>query len=145
VDDIRVSTDGTVSLGRLASYVRDRRIALEMAPTSNVQTGAAPSIAEHPIGLLRQLSFRVTVNTDNRLMSAVTLSSELGRLAEAFGYGWSDIEWLTINAMKSAFAHFDQRLHLINTVIKPGYAIARAASDAVVRRPPAPSPAPPAR
>ena len=138
VDDIRVSTDGTVSLGRLAAYVRDRRIPLEMCPTSNVQTGAAPSIAEHPIGLLRQLSFRVTVNTDNRLMSAVSLSSELHALAQAFGYGWGDFEWLTINAMKSAFAHFDQRLQIINTVIKPGYAMARAASDAVVR------PAPPA-
>jgi adenosine deaminase len=136
VDDIRVSTGGAVSLGRLASYVRDRRIPLEMCPTSNVQTGAAPSIAEHPIGLLRQLSFRVTVNTDNRLMSAVSLSSEFGRLGEAFGYGWSDFEWLTINAMKSAFAHFDERLRIINTVIKPGYAIARAASDAVVRRAP---------
>jgi adenosine deaminase len=133
VDDIRVSTDGTVSLGRLASYVRDRRIPLEMCPTSNVQTGAAPSIAEHPIGLLRQLSFRVTVNTDNRLMSAVSLSSEFHALARAFGYGWSDFEWLTINAMKSAFAHFDQRLHIINTVIKPGYAIARAASPVLVR------------
>jgi adenosine deaminase len=133
VDDIRVSTDGAVSLGRLASYIRDRRIPLEMCPTSNVQTGAAPSIAEHPIGLLRQLSYRVTVNTDNRLMSAVSLSSEFDVLAGAFGYGWSDFEWLTINAMKSAFAHFDQRLHLINTVIKPGYAIARAASPLLVR------------
>jgi adenosine deaminase len=133
VDDIRVSTDGTVSLGRLASYIRDRRIPLEMCPTSNVQTGAAPSIAEHPIGLLRQLSFRVTVNTDNRLMSAVSLSSEFHALARAFGYGWSDFEWLTINAMKSAFAHFDQRLHIINTVVKPGYAIARAASPVLAR------------
>jgi adenosine deaminase len=133
VDDIRVSTDGTVSLGRLASYVRDRRIPLEMCPTSNVQTGAAPSIAEHPIGLLRQLSFRVTVNTDNRLMSAVSLSSELHALGLAFGYGWGDFEWLTINAMKSAFAHFDQRLHIINTVIKPGYAVARAASPVLAR------------
>jgi adenosine deaminase len=133
VDDIRISSDGTVSLGRLAAYVRDRRIPLEMCPTSNVQTGAAPSIAEHPIGLLRQLSFRVTVNTDNRLMSAVSLSSEFHALARAFGYGWGDFEWLTINAMKSAFAHFDQRLQIINTVIKPGYAMARAASDAVVR------------
>ena len=133
VDDIRVSTDGAVSLGRLASYIRDRRIPLEMCPTSNVQTGAAPSIAEHPIGLLRQLSYRVTVNTDNRLMSAVSLSSEFDVLAAAFGYGWSDFEWLTINAMKSAFAHFDQRLHIINTVIKPGYAIARAASPLLVR------------
>jgi adenosine deaminase len=133
VDDIRIGADGTASLGRLASYVRDRRVPLEMCPTSNVQTGAAPSIEEHPIGLLRQLSFRVTVNTDNRLMSEVTLSSEFYRLAEAFGYGWSDFEWLTINAMKSAFAHFDQRLRIINTVIKPGFASARAASDAVVR------------
>ena len=149
VDDIRVSTDGTVSLGRLASYIRDRRIPLEMCPTSNVQTGAAPSIEEHPIGLLRQLSFRVTVNTDNRLMSAVSLSSEFHALARAFGYGWTDFEWLTINAMKSAFAHFDQRLHIINTVIKPGYAIARAASPVLVRGddPPARTvqPMPPAR
>ena len=104
-----------------------------MCPTSNVQTGAAPSIEAHPIRLLRQLSFRVTVNTDNRLMSGVSVSSEFAPLAEAFGYGWSDIEWLTINAMKSAFAHFDQRLRIINTVIKPGFATARAASDAVVR------------
>jgi adenosine deaminase len=74
----------------------------------------------------------VTVNTDNRLMSQVTLSSEFHRLATEFGYGWSDIEWLTVNAMKSAFAGFDERLHLINTVIKPGFATARAVSDAVV-------------
>jgi adenosine deaminase len=127
IDDIGVSRDGTPTLGRLASYVRDRRIPLEMCPTSNVQTGAAPSIKEHPIGLLRDLSFRVTVNTDNRLMSGVTLSSEFHALAEAFGYGWGDIEWLTLNAMKSAFAPFDERLRLINTVIKPGFATARAA------------------
>jgi adenosine deaminase len=106
-----------------------------MCPTSNVQTGAAPSIAEHPIRLLRQLSFRVTVNTDNRLMSGVTLSSEFHRLVETFGYGWSDIEWLTINAMKSAFGHFDERIRIINTIIKPGFATARAASDSVVRIP----------
>src|SRR5580700_8944285 len=133
VDDIRIGADGTASLGRLASYVRDQRVPLEMCPTSNVQTGAAPSIEAHPIGLLRQLSFRVTVNTDNRLMSGVTLSSEFALLGDAFGYGWSDFEWLTINAMKSAFAHFDERLKIINTVIKPGFATARAASDAVVR------------
>jgi adenosine deaminase len=132
VDDIQISAQGSVRLGRLAAYIRDRRIPLEMCPTSNVQTGAAPSIAQHPIRLLRQLQFRVTVNTDNRLMSQVTLSSEFGRLAEEFGYGWSDIEWLTVNAMKSAFAGFDERLRLINTVIKPGFATARAMSDAVV-------------
>ena len=98
-----------------------------------MQTGAVASIAGHSLRLLRQLSFRVTVNTDNRLMSQVTLSSEFYLLAMDFGYGWADIEWLTVNAMKSAFAGFDERLHLINTVIKPGFAIARAKTDAVVR------------
>jgi adenosine deaminase len=129
IDDIRVGADGSASLGRLAGYVRDRRIPLEMCPTSNVQTGAAASIKDHPIGLLRELSFRVTVNTDNRLMSGVSLSSEFAALAETFGYGWADVEWLTINAMKSAFAPFDERLHIINTVIKPGFATARAAAS----------------
>ena len=132
VDDIEIGPEGGVHLGRLAAYIRDRRIPLEMCPTSNVQTGAAPSIALHPLRLLRQLQFRVTVNTDNRLMSQVSLSSEFDTLVREYGYGWSDVEWLTINAMKSAFAGFDERLHLINTVIKPGFATARAMSDAVV-------------
>src|SRR6202046_3023151 len=131
-DDIQISAQGNVRLGRLAAYIRDRRIPLEMCPSSNVQTGAAASIAEHPIRVLRQLSFRVTVNTDNRLMSQVTLSSEFERLVTEFGYSWSDVEWLTTNAAKSAFAGFDERLHLINTVIKPGFATARAMSDAVI-------------
>ena len=131
-EDIEITTDGAVRLGRLASYIRDRRIPLEVCPTSNVQTGAAPSIERHPLRVLRQLQFRVTVNTDNRLMSQVTLSSEFETLVREFGYGWSDIEWLTVNAMKSAFAPFDERLRLINTVIKPGFATARAMSDAYV-------------
>src|SRR5580698_1385027 len=126
IDDIRVASGGGhASLGRLASYVRDRRIPLEMCPTSNVQTGAAKSIKDHPIGLLRELLFRVTVNTDNRLMSGITLSSEFHALTEAFGYGWGDIEWLTTNAMKSAFAPFDERLKIINLKIKPGFAAVR--------------------
>jgi adenosine deaminase len=122
VDDITVTDDGHVHLGRLASFVRDRRIPLELCPTSNVHTSAAASIAEHPIGLLRRLRFRVTVNTDNRLMSDVTMSDEFANLAEAFGYGWYDFEWLTLNAMKSAFWPFDERLKIIDTIIKPGYA-----------------------
>ena len=122
VDDITVGDDGTPRLGRLAAYVRDTRIPLEMCPTSNVHTGAAPSFAEHPIGLLARLRFRVTINTDNRLMSDVTMSSEMAALAETFGYGWADLRWFTINAMKSAFIPFDERLALINDVIKPGYA-----------------------
>ena len=125
IDDIAAGSSGRPELGRLASYVRDRRIPLEMCPTSNVQTGAAASIRKHPIGLLRDLSFRVTVNTDNRLMSGVSLSSEFAALAEAFGYGWADVEWLTINAMKSAFAPFDERLAIITEVIKPGFASLR--------------------
>jgi adenosine deaminase len=122
VDDIKVDGDGTIHLGRLASYVRDRRIPLEMCPSSNVQTGAAPSIAEHPIGLLTKLRFRVTVNTDNRLMSGCSPSSEMAELVSAFGYDWADLQWFTLNAMKSAFIGFDERLAIINDVIKPGYA-----------------------
>jgi adenosine deaminase len=122
MDDISVDTAGRATLGRLAQYVRDKRIPLEMCPSSNVQTGATRSIAEHPIGLLRKLQFRVTVNTDNRLMSGVSVSSELAALVEAFDYGWADLRWLTINAMKSAFLPFDERLALIEDVIKPGYA-----------------------
>jgi adenosine deaminase len=122
VDDIKTAGDGTVALGRLAAYVRDKRIPLEMCPTSNVHTGAAASIAEHPIGLLARLRFRVTVNTDNRLISGCTLTSEFATLVDAFGYDWADLQWFTVNAMKSAFIGFDQRLALINDVIKPGYA-----------------------
>jgi adenosine deaminase len=121
VDDIDTS-GSTPTLGRLAQYVRDKRIPLEMCPSSNVQTGAAESIAEHPIGLLRKLYFRVTVNTDNRLMSGTSMSREMLLLAEAFGYGWADLQWFTVNAMKSAFIPFDERLAIINDVIKPGYA-----------------------
>jgi adenosine deaminase len=127
IDDIDAA-DGAltdpadVALGRLAAYVRDKRIPLEMCPTSNVMTGAAKSIAEHPIGLLRKLYFRVTVNTDNRLMSGTSMTREFTQLAEAFGYGWRDFQWFTVNAMKSAFVPFDERLAMINDVIKPGYA-----------------------
>jgi adenosine deaminase len=132
VDDITVRDDGTVELGRLAAFVRDRRVPLEMCPTSNVHTGAAPSIAEHPIDLLRRLRFRVTVNTDNRLMSGVSMSSEFAALDEAFGIGLGEMEWLTINALKSAFAPFDERLRLINEIVKPGYARLRAEESRVV-------------
>jgi adenosine deaminase len=131
VDDIKVLDDGSVELGRLAAFVRDRRVPLEMCPTSNVHSGAAPSIAEHPFDLLRRLRFRVTVNTDNRLMSNVSVSSEFKVLDETFGLGLGEMEWLTINAMKSAFAPFDERLRIINEVVKPGYAHLRQAAVTV--------------
>jgi adenosine deaminase len=132
VDDITVRADGSVELGRLAAFVRDRRVPLEMCPTSNVHTAAAASIAEHPIDLLRRLRYRVTLNTDNRLMSGVTLSSEFAALDAAFGIGLGEMEWLTINALKSAFAPFDERLRLINEIVKPGYARLRSEQSRVV-------------
>ncbi|MFF5500899.1 adenosine deaminase [Streptomyces roseolus] len=122
IDDIEVGEDGSVRLGRLAAYVRDKRIPLEMCPTSNLQTGAAASYAEHPIGLLRGLHFRATVNTDNRLMSGTSMSREFELLVETFDYTLDDIQWFTVNAMKSAFIPFDERLAMINDVIKPGFA-----------------------
>ena len=125
VDDI-TGESGHEELGRLASFVRDRRVPLELCPTSNVNTGVCASIAEHPIGLLRRLRFRVTVNTDNRLMSDTSMSREFTQLAEAFDWGLDDFEWLTINALKSAFIPFPERLRIINGVVKPGYELLRA-------------------
>ncbi|MFC7727206.1 adenosine deaminase [Nocardioides sp. GCM10028917] len=122
IDDITVNDDGSVELGLLAAYVRDKRIPLEMCPSSNIQTGAAESFAEHPIGLLTDLRFRVTVNTDNRLMSGTSMTHEMFGLVEAFGYSLEDLRWFTINAMKSAFLPFDERLAIIDQVVKPGYA-----------------------
>ena len=132
VDDIDVTDPINPRLGKLAAYVRDRRIPLELCPTSNVQTGAAPSIADHPIGMLRKLNFRVTLNTDNRLMSGTSMTKEMQLCCEAFGWTLDDLQWLTVNAMKSAFIPFDERLDIINTRIKPVYAelkVEQAASD----------------
>jgi adenosine deaminase len=122
VDDITTAPDGTPVLGRLAAYVRDKRIPLELCPHSNIQTGAAASVAEHPIGLLHDLRFRITVNTDNRLMSDTSMTREMVALVDAFGWTVEDLQWVTVNAMKSAFLRFDERLRIINDVIKPGYA-----------------------
>ena len=123
IDDIAADGEGGHALGRLAAFVRDRRVPLELCPSSNVHVGAVPSIADHPVGLLARLRFRVTVNTDNRLMSETSLSQEFLHLAGAFGWDLDDMRWATINAMKSAFLPFDDRLRLINRVIKPGFAM----------------------
>jgi adenosine deaminase len=130
VDDIRVSPDGSVELGPLASLVRDRRVPLELCPTSNVHSGAAASVAQHPIGLLADLRFRVTVNTDNRLMSSISLGKEMENLVQAFGFDWARLEWITVNAMKSAFLPFDERGALIEGVIKPAYRALQSGSAA---------------
>ncbi|WP_238146598.1 adenosine deaminase [Ornithinimicrobium murale] len=110
-----------VQLGRLAAYVRDRRIPLEMCPSSNLQTGASPTIAAHPITLLDRLRFRVTLNTDNRLMSGTSMSREMELLVAEAGWDLPHLRRVTVNAMKSAFLPFDERLAIIEDVIKPFY------------------------
>ena len=133
VDDITVHADGKATLGRLAAYVRDQRIPLEMCPTSNVDTGTVATLEDHPIDLLKRLRFRVTLNTDNRLMSNIGLSDEFARMVATFGWDLADMEWLTLNAIKSAFLPFDGRLRIINEQVKPGYARLRAEAAAVAQ------------
>ena len=120
IDDIDFSGPEP-KLGLLASYVRDRRIPLELCPTSNLQTGVAKTYAEHPIGALAKLRFRVTLNTDNRLMSQTSLSFEMAESVKAFGWDLAELQRVTINAMKSAFITYPERLKIIEGVIKPGY------------------------
>ena len=127
IDDIDFS-GAEPKLGRLASYVRDRRIPLELCPTSNLQTGAAASYAEHPIGVLATLRFRVTLNTDNRLMSQTSMSFEMEAAVKAFNWDFAELQRVTINAMKSAFIPYPERLKIIEQIIKPGYAKVSAAS-----------------
>ncbi|MEU6029044.1 adenosine deaminase [Streptomyces tauricus] len=115
-DDI---VDG--KLGRVAEWIRDRRIALEMCPTSNLQTGAATSIADHPITRLRDLGFRVTLNTDNRLVSGTTMTREMSLLVDEAGWTLDDLRTVTVNALKGAFIPFDERSALIRDVVLPGY------------------------
>ena len=104
-------------LGDFAAYVRNEQITLELCPSSNVQTGAAPSIAEHPFGRLADLGFRVTVNPDNRLMSGTTLTREFALLCEAFDYGLDDVRRFTLNAAGSVFAPYETRMELAERII----------------------------
>jgi adenosine deaminase len=127
IEDIAVADGKAVKLGDLAQYVLDKRIPLELCLLSNVHTGATPSLAEHPFKIFYQEKFRVTLNTDNRLMSNTTMTKEFEAAAETFGLKLEDFEKITINAMKSAFLPYDQRIHLIYSVIKPGYARIRNA------------------
>lgn len=121
IDDIDFSGDKP-KLGPLASYVRDRRIPLELCPTSNLQTGAAKTYAEHPIGMLAKLRFRVTLNTDNRLMSRTSMSNEMNQCVKSFGWKFADLQRVTVNALKSSFIPFEERLEIIEKVVKPAYA-----------------------
>ncbi|MCI9889582.1 adenosine deaminase [Micrococcales bacterium 31B] len=115
-------TPDSAMLGQLASWVRDRRIALEVAPCSNVQTGASESIAKHQITLLHRLGFNVTLNTDNRLMSATSMTHEMAQLVAQAGWTAQDLYIVTVNALESAFIPWDERNAIIRDVIDPGYA-----------------------
>ncbi|HEY8589562.1 MAG TPA: adenosine deaminase [Naasia sp.] len=109
-----------VSLGRLAHWVKDREIPLELSPSSNLQTGAivewGEELADHPFDLLYQLGFRVTVNTDNRLMSDTSITKELALLVDAFGYDLSDLEVFQLNAASAAFLSVEDREELADRI-----------------------------
>lgn len=126
IDDIAVADGKVVKLGELAQYVLDKRIPLEICLLSNVHTGAARSLEEHPFRVLFREKFRVTLNTDNRLMSDTTMSKEFAAAADAYGLSIDDFEKITINAMKSAFLPYDRRINFIYSTIKPGYARIRS-------------------
>lgn len=135
-EDILTSADGAAKLGPLATYVRDRRLPLEVSPGAEVRRGLVPSLAEHPVEVLRRHRFRVTVGTGSRMLGQASLTREFADLAAVFGYTLEDLSWFTVNAMKSAFLGHDERLRLINHAIKPGYARERVheASAAFFRR-----------
>jgi adenosine deaminase len=122
IDDIAVADGRAVKLGDLAQYVLDKRIPLEICLLSNVHTGATPSLEQHPFKILYREKFRVTLNTDNRLMSNTTMTREFEAAYEAFGLTLDDFEKITVNAMKSAFLPYGQRCDVIYKTIKPGYA-----------------------
>jgi adenosine deaminase len=97
----------------VATWIRDRRIALEASPTSNVQTGAAPSIAAHPSTLLKDLGFAVTVNTDNRLVSGTTMTKEMTLLREQAGWSDADLALASVAAAEATFLPLPQREELV--------------------------------
>jgi adenosine deaminase len=120
-EDLVIYQGQVVKIGPLAQYVLDHRIPLEVCLSSNVHTGATADVASHPFPLFQRLGFRQTLNTDNRLMSRTTMTQEYRLAVEAFGLGLDDLETLSINGMKSAFAHYDTRCRTIYDRIKAGF------------------------
>uniref|UniRef100_A0A832G7X2 Adenosine deaminase n=1 Tax=Ignavibacterium album TaxID=591197 RepID=A0A832G7X2_9BACT len=122
IEDIVLDNDGNVAaFGDLAQYVLDKRIPLEICLLSNVHTGAVDKIENHPFGIFYKEKFRVTLNTDDRLMSDTTMTKEFMTAVKYFNLNFDDFEKITINSMKSAFIPYKERLHYIYNVIKPGY------------------------
>jgi adenosine deaminase len=120
IEDIQQDDAGGALLGDFAGYLLSEQVPLEMCPSSNVQTGTVASIDAHPIHRLDRLGFRVTVNPDNRLMSATTLTREFALLGEAFDYSLEDVRRLGINAAKSAFAAYGVRKALVQRIATAG-------------------------
>jgi adenosine deaminase len=116
IEDVRTDADGNDVVGDFAAYVRDQQIALELCPSSNVQTGAVASLAEHPLPRLDALGFRVTVNSDNQLMSGTTLSRELWLIADEFDLSLEDCRRFGLNAVRSAFAPWDLKRDLLDRI-----------------------------
>ena len=118
-----VAEDGT--LGSVARRVRDQQVPLEIAPSSNVQTGAYPSLAAHPVDRLHRLGFAVTLNTDNRLMSGVSASSEIADVATTFGWSWDDVQAVTERALAAAFIPEEGMVRVLDQLVRQGYAALR--------------------
>src|SRR3954462_9966721 len=111
--------------GPLARRVRDEQVPLEVAPSSNVQTGVCATLADHPVDRLHRSGFAVTLNTDNRLMSGVSMSSEIAGVAATFGWGWDDVQTVTERALAAAFTDDATKARLLTDVIRPGYTALR--------------------
>ena len=122
IEDMHFDKDGNiVSLGDLAQYILDTRLPLEINLLSNVHTGAIDKLENHPFIKLYKEKYRVFLNTDDRLMSDTTLTKEYLTATDMFGLTLDDIEKLNINAMKSSFIPYKERLPYIYNIIKPGY------------------------
>jgi len=134
IEDMVLHEGQVLRLGPLSQYVLDHRIPIEVCLSSNVHTGATPTLAEHPFPHYLRKGFRVTLNTDNRLMSRTSMTDELLLAVEHYGCTLDLLEKLTINGMKSAFAHHDERIRLIYERIKPGYAALRKAGASSAAR-----------
>jgi len=122
IDDMTINGTKIEKMGSLAHFIQDRRIPIEMCLSSNVGTGAAQDFATHPFHTFFRNNFRVFLSVDNRLMSDTTLSKEMEIAVAHYGLTLRDLEKVTVNAMKSAFIHHDEKIRIIFDVIKRGYA-----------------------
>ncbi len=129
LEDMVVHGTRIEKMGTLSHFIRDKRIPLEMCLSSNIQTGAAPSFDEHPFGIYYRNNFRAFLCTDNTLMSNTTLSKEMELAVKHFNFTLRDLEKITINAMKSSFLHYDERIRIIYDVLKPKFAEVRATTN----------------